>query len=217
MKLCYSHDNAGEISVTLASSALDVQRAMSLNGRIYERLYETHWAIPPDCFVMAELKGVVIATAGLLFAINHDVIPSERYFQLGSSVARFFAEERPRIAEVGRLTSTTTEGLKAVLNRVVLECRKRGIGYLVGWTSAAVREHLERNCGFNFQKLDAKLNLARALTDDSWVIKPTGFFVRDDAPELLMSVIPLHPDSRIGEDGRIAAQHGLSRVREAAE
>jgi len=211
-----SRGDAGEISTILANSALDIQRAMSLNGRIYERLYSTHWAVPPDRFVIAERKGAVIATAGLLFAANHDVITSERYFDLDSSVERFFAEERPYIAEIGRLTSTTTDGLKAVLDQAVIECRKRNIRYLVGWTSSAVKVHLERNCGFIWQKLDAKLNLDRALADNDWVITPTGFFIRDDAPQLLMSII-LPNLAYAAKDERNPADDSISRMREAAE
>jgi hypothetical protein len=149
------------------------------------RLYRTHWAVPPDVFVIAESEAesenVVIATAGLIFAAGHREIPSEVYFDYGAAVTAFFADERARIAEVGRLTSTNTAALKAVIDFAVQECVGRGIAYLVGWTSPPVRAHIAESCGIHFQQFDAELNMGQALQDKSWVTTPTGFFVREPA------------------------------------
>jgi hypothetical protein len=186
------HRERRRVVARCANGPTDVKRAMSLNGRIYERLYRTHWAVPPDLFVIAESDDVVVATAGLIFAGGHPDIPSEAYFDYGAAVARFFADERPRIAEIGRLTSTNTAALKAVIDTAVQECWRREILYMVGWTSPPVRAHLAEHCGIHFQHLDARLNVDRALQDKNWVTTPTGFFVRDDAPQLLMTVLAVH-------------------------
>lgn len=177
-----------EFYAGIASCETEFNQAMSFNSRMYERIYGTHWIVKPDVFAFVKLDGKIISTASLLIADNHKVIPSENYYDLPENISSFFCHHRSKIAEFGRLTSVNVIGLKMIVEVVTKEALRRGIEYLVAWTSCKVQDRLRKECKIPIYPLEAPLNINKALQDKDWSLPPTRFFIRDDAPELVLNI-----------------------------
>lgn len=185
-------EKRGNYHAGLASCETEIHQAMSFNGRIYERIYGTHWITKPDIFAIAKLNNKIIATASLLFAANYDTIPSEKYFDIPTNIADFFHQHRSKIAEIGRLTSVHITGLKLVLEVLRKEALKRGLEYFVAWTNHKVQNRLTQDCKIPLHPIQSRLNIDKAIQDPDWSVPPVRFFVRNDPPELILNVISMN-------------------------
>lgn len=177
------------ITVSIAQTPAEVSEALDFCGSVYERNYGTRWTVPPDLFFVAREDGDIVATGGLTFAALHTEIASERYFQLTQPMRRFVATKREDIVEFGRFASIKVLGAKAIMHSALFYCALANIDFLFAWANPTVFKHTSR-LGLNLWPIAVPLDLGNAMGDTRWACPPTGFFVREQPPQLHLIVVP---------------------------
>ncbi|WP_242144151.1 MULTISPECIES: thermostable hemolysin [unclassified Bacillus cereus group] len=180
-----------DITVSIAHNNQEIQEAMDFCGKKYEDAYQTSWEIPPDILFVAKKGEQIVSTLGLEIGSLHDHIGAENYFHLTPKMKEFIENNRSNLAEAGRFSSINKSGAKAVFHAAISYCYQKDINYLFAWANPNIYTHLANNAKIPFWVIeDIELNIDFIKKDTGWRTPPTGFFIRDEPPRLLLSVLP---------------------------
>lgn len=210
--------NPSRITVSIAQTQSDINRALEFCGSVYERTYGTHWTVPPDLFFVAKEDDEIIATGGLTFAALHRQIASERYFRLSSGMRQFIESNRQRICEFGRFASIRVQAAKAILHSALHYCTMSGIDFLFAWANPTVYKYTTERLGLHFWPIPVPLDLESAMSDSRWASPPAGFFQRIQPPVLHLGVVPFWENAKraLVEDGLMLAETEWERSADVA-
>jgi len=195
-----------QISVSIANTEVEIEKALAFCRWVYEKNYGTHWTVPPDLFFVAKEEGDIVATGGLTFAALHPQIASERYFRLSEGMRQFVDENRSRAAEFGRFASTRIQAAKAILHSALSYCTLAGVDFLFAWANPTVYKYTTDRLGLHFWPIAVPLDLESALSDKRWASPPIGFFQRKEPPALHLGIVPFWEQAK----SSLAAQAGLA-------
>jgi hypothetical protein len=182
--------SADELSVAMATTPAELAEGMAFCARKYQATYNTQWRVSPDLLFVARRGGRVVGTAGLDLGSNHAEISAERYYQLTPGMRSFIAQNRSRLVEFGRFSADDADASGIVLHAAMSYCQEKGIEFLIAWSNPRVYRHVFERCGVKVCVIDVPVDEQAVHADEAWATPPTGFFLRDPAPHLLVAIVP---------------------------
>jgi hypothetical protein len=180
--------DAVTIAATMATAAMS--DGLGFCDEKYQETYHSHWVARPDILFVARKRGCIVSTAALELGSKRPQIDSERYFLLSPGMRTFIDDHRTRLAEFGRFASEDQEGTKAVIHAAVAFMRQAGIEFFFAWANPSVYSYVAHDIGLPLCAIEVPVNETAVRADTTWTVPPVDFFIREDAPHLLVGVVP---------------------------
>ncbi|MBU2736048.1 hypothetical protein HAQ00_10010 [Acidithiobacillus caldus ATCC 51756] len=197
-KWAYSIDNDVDMVVEIARSETDIEEAMEFCGKMYVSSYGTRWAVAPDVLFVARQNGKVVGTGGLEIGGHHSHIGAEKYFCLSPRMIDFISSNRQNIAEFGRFSSSHRKAGQVIFCSAIDYLEKNRFTYLFAWANPSIYSHVASRIGVPFWVVDVPINKESVYNDSDWIKPPVGFFIREDPPKLLISILPFWDFVKVG-------------------
>jgi len=176
------------VSATMTPDAM--AEGLAFCAERYERLYRTHWLVPPDVLFVVKRGERIVSTAALELGSKRPEIDTEKYFLLTPGMRAFIDRHRQKVVEFGRFVSDDWAGTRAVVRASMAFGRQTGAEFFFAIAPPSVYLHMREDFDVPLCAVDVPVNKSVVQNDASWSSPPVNYFDSDVPPSVIFGIAP---------------------------